>query len=40
MLIGKEGDEKISVEELGELAGTINYEIVSRIGSHIPRIIV
>ena len=40
ILIGSANGEKISSEELAELSGTINYEIVTRIGSHIPRIIV
>lgn len=40
ILIGSDGIEKITAEELGDQAGTINYEIVSRIGAHIPRIIV
>ncbi len=39
ILIGNDNNEKITAEELGELAGTINYEIISRIGPHIPRII-
>ena len=31
MLIGNQGDETIGAEELGQLIGTIGYEIVSRI---------
>ena len=40
ILIGEEGEEKISADDLGELAGTINYEIVSRINPLIPRLVV
>lgn len=40
ILIGEEGDEKIDVDYLADLAGTINYEIVSRINPLIPRSIV
>ena len=38
VLIGKQGKEKITVEELAVLAGTIPYEIVCGLGSRIPRI--
>jgi alanine racemase len=37
-LIGTEGDETITAEELAEHAGTINYEITSRIASRVPRL--
>lgn len=37
VLIGKAGDEVIRAEDLAEWAGTINYEIVARIGAHLPR---
>lgn len=40
ILVGREGDEKIDVDYLAELAGTINYEMVSRINPLIPRLIV
>lgn len=39
-LIGADGDERISAEDLAGWAGTISYEIVSRINSLIPRIVV
>lgn len=39
-LIGAEGNEKITGDYLAELAGTINYEMVSRINPLIPRTIV
>jgi alanine racemase len=38
VLIGKQGNEKITVEELADLSGTIPYEIVCGLGSRIPRI--
>ena len=37
-LIGKEGDEAITVEEMAELAGTFNYEFVCNLGKRIPRV--
>ena len=37
VLIGTQGDETVSAEELAELAGTIGYEIVARIGPRVPR---
>jgi len=40
VLIGRMDDNMISAEEIAELAGSINYEVLSRIGSHIPRIVV
>lgn len=38
VLLGKQGDEVISADELASISGTINYETVTRIESHIPRI--
>jgi alanine racemase len=40
VLIGKQKNEVISAEELAELAGTINYEIVTRLNPLLPRKIV
>ena len=40
VLIGEEGKEKISADHLADLAGSINYEIISRINPLIKRIIV
>ena len=37
-LIGNDGDECITVEELAELAGTFNYEFVCDLGKRIPRV--
>ncbi|MBI5416853.1 alanine racemase [Candidatus Poribacteria bacterium] len=37
-LLGPDGDREISAEEWAEKTGTINYEIVSRIGHRLPRV--
>ncbi len=37
VLIGRSGDEVIRAEDVAGWANTINYEIVSRIGSHLER---
>jgi alanine racemase len=37
VLIGRDGDTEVSAEELADRAGTIGYEIVTRIGSRVPR---
>jgi alanine racemase len=39
-LIGTDGREKITAEQLGDWSGTINYEILARLSSLIPRILV
>lgn len=39
MIIGKQGPEEITSEEIAQKCGTINYEIVTRINSAIPRIL-
>ncbi len=36
-LIGKDGDERITADELAELAGTINYHIVASLKESLPR---
>jgi len=36
-LIGRDGDNYISVEEIANLAGTFNYEFVCDLGKRIPR---
>lgn len=40
VLIGRQGDNEVSADEWAALSGTINYEIVTRIGAHIPRVVV
>jgi len=40
VLLGSQGDNRITADELAALCHTINYEIVSRIGAHIPRLVV
>lgn len=39
VLLGKEGEDSITADDLASLVGSINYEIVSRINPQIPRII-
>jgi len=39
-LLGVDGEEKISAELIASWAQTIHYEIVTRIGSHLQRILV
>jgi alanine racemase len=38
VLIGRQGEEEISADEVAELQGTISYEILSRIGPRVPRV--
>jgi len=38
VLIGKQGSEEITADEIAELEGTINYEVVCGIGKRVPRI--
>lgn len=38
VLIGKQGNDKITVDELAEKAGTISYEILCGITSRVPRV--
>lgn len=40
ILIGQQGSESITAEELALHSGTINYEVVSRINPLLPRVIV
>jgi alanine racemase len=37
VLLGRQGDEEITAWELAEHAGTVSYEIVTRIGPRVPR---
>lgn len=36
VILGSQGDEKISAEEIGDIAGTISIEVVTRIGKRVP----
>lgn len=38
VLIGRQGKERVTAEELADLSGTISYEIVCGLGSRIPRV--
>ncbi|MDI6756276.1 MAG: alanine racemase [Thermodesulfobacteriota bacterium] len=38
VLFGRQGDEEITVTELADLAGTINYELVCAISGRVPRV--
>jgi alanine racemase len=40
VLLGRDGNERITAETMAEWAGTINYEIVSRISPLLPRRVV
>jgi len=37
-LIGRSGDKEILAEDIAELTGTINYEVVCMISGRIPRV--
>lgn len=36
VILGKQGKERISAEEIGEIAGTISIEVVTRVGKRVP----
>lgn len=38
VLIGKQGEKNITVDEIASLIGTINYEVVCQLGKRIPRV--
>jgi alanine racemase len=40
VLMGRQGQEEISATDLAERAGTINWEIVTRVGSRVRRVYV
>ena len=39
VLLGEDGGDSIKADDLAALAGTINYEIVTRINPLIPRMV-
>jgi alanine racemase len=40
VLLGRQGDERITAEQLAAWSGTISYEVVSRIHPDLPRVVV
>jgi alanine racemase len=40
VLIGRQGAEEVTADELAARLDTINYEIVTRIGARVPRVAV
>jgi alanine racemase len=38
VLLGRQGEERISAEEIAQRWGTINYEVVCGIGRRVPRV--
>jgi alanine racemase len=38
VLIGQQGGEQITVEDVAERLGTINYEVISEILARVPRV--
>ena len=40
VLIGRQGDEEVTADQLAEKLGTINYEVVSTISHRVPRVAV
>jgi alanine racemase len=40
VLIGRQGDDQVTAEEMAALLDTINYEVVTRIGASVPRVVV
>ena len=39
-LVGQDGAQHVTIDELAKKAGTISWEILARISSHLPRIVV
>ncbi len=39
VLIGEQGDDRITVDQVAEQLGTINYEVVSEILARVPRVV-
>jgi len=38
VLIGRQGNEEITADEVAETQGTISYEVLCRIGPRVPRV--
>jgi len=37
-IVGSDGDEKITVEELANMSGSFNYEFVCNVNKRVPRV--
>ncbi|KKM08639.1 alanine racemase [Clostridiales bacterium PH28_bin88] len=37
VLLGRQGDQEVPAEEMAEKIGTINYEVVCKVGARVPR---
>jgi alanine racemase len=40
VIIGRQGEEEVTADELADLLGTINYEVVTAISQRVPRIVI
>ena len=40
VLLGSQGDERVSAEQMASWSGTISYEVVARIHADLPRVVV
>jgi alanine racemase len=40
VLLGRQGEEEVTADELATLLETINYEVVTRINWALPRVVV
>jgi alanine racemase len=38
-LLGRDGDEQVTADQLATWAQTINYELVTRVGAHLRRVV-
>ena len=39
VLLGKQGDDEISADEIADWLGTINYEVVTSLSARVPRVV-
>ena len=39
VLLGKQGDDEISADEIADWLGTINYEVVTTLSARVPRVV-
>jgi alanine racemase len=40
VLLGRQGDENVSAEQIARWVDTINYEVTTRINERLPRVVV